>query len=303
MAVLHNVAGDQRMTWRARRAVGLVFSRHVPLPLCLCGALVVGSSGASVLSARAEGGEASVYVSGPSAAAVVVWTTYVHRVEAAHADPGPSRFFALDARGVAWRDRAIRGAVPMVEATPPSAPDATIHHWVGAVYIPNTTVAAAVTRMQEHAGRESEFYEEVKASKLLHRDGDRLKVFLRLQRDAGVVKADYNTEHTVQYRTLGDGRASSRSVSTKIAELDGAGTARERERPQGQDRGFLWRLNAYWRFEQAGTGVLIECESVSLSRGVPWLVRPVASPIVNRIARESLERTLQSLRKFLSRPA
>ncbi|HXG56665.1 MAG TPA: hypothetical protein VNJ03_14910 [Vicinamibacterales bacterium] len=269
------------------------------VPAYLCGVSVVGSSGASVLFAKADASEASVYVSGPSAAALAVWTTYAHRVEATHAHPGPSSFFALTARGVAtWRDRAVRGSVPMVEVTPPSAPDATIHHWVGAIYIPNATVAAVVTRMQEHAGRESEFYEEVKVSKLLQRDGNRLKVFLRLQRDAGVVKAEYNTEHAVEYRTLGDARASSRSVSTKIAELD----EHERERPQGQDRGFLWRLNAYWRFEQAGTGVLIECESVSLSRGVPWLVRPVASPIVNRIARESLERTLRSLRAFLSRP-
>ncbi len=154
--------------------------------------------------------------------------------------------------------------------------------------------------MPEHAGRESEFYHEVKASKLLQRDGAQLKVFLRLQRDAGVVAADYNTEHAVEYRTLSSTRASSRSVSTRVAELERAGTPQERERPQGQDRGFLWRLNAYWRFEQSRSGVLIECESISLSRSVPWLARPVASPIVNRIARESLERTLQSLRAFLA---
>ena len=47
--------------------------------------------------------------------------------------------------------------------------------------------------------------------------------------------------------------------------------------------------------------MLIECESVSLSRGVPWLIRPIASPIVDRIARESLERTLRSLSTFLTR--
>ena len=189
----------------------------------------------------------------------------------------------------------------MLEVTPADAPDARIHHWAGAIYIPNTTVQVVIKRMQDSAGRESEFYQEVKASKLLQRDGDRLKVFMRLQRDASVVSADYNTEHEVQYRTLDTTRAMSRSTATKIAEIEHAGTARERELPAGQDRGFLWRLNAYWRFEQSGSGVYIECESVSLSRGVPWLVRPIASPIVNRIARESLERTLRSLRAFLTR--
>ncbi len=44
--------------------------------------------------------------------------------------------------------------------------------------------------------------------------------------------------------------------------------------------------------------MLIECESISLSRSVPFMVRPVVGPIANRIARESLERTLRSLRAY-----
>jgi hypothetical protein len=244
------------------------------------------------------------YVSGPSAAALGAWDGYVSTVERRYEAATPSNFFFLDVRRLAsWRDNARKGTVPMVEATPADAPDAKIHHWAGAIYIPDTTVQAVVKRMQDYAGRENEFCQEVKASRLLQRDGDRLKVFMRLQRDAGVVSADYNTEHAVEYRTLDSTRAMSRSTSTKIAEIEHPGTARERELPAGQDRGFLWRLNAYWRFEQSGTGVYIECESVSLSRGVPWLVRPIASPIVNRIARESLERTLRSLRAFLTRAA
>jgi hypothetical protein len=85
----------------------------------------------------------------------------------------------------------------------------------------------------------------------------------------------------------------------RIVELADAGTPRERERAASEDRGFLWRLNAYWRFEQHGDGVIVECESVSLSRTVPTLLRPVAGPIVTRIARESLERSLRALRESL----
>lgn len=188
----------------------------------------------------------------------------------------------------------------MTEVEPPGVPDAKLHHWAGAIYVPNTTVAAVVNRLLEYAGRESEFYQEVTASKLLQREGDRVRVYLRLYRDAGPVEATYNTEHAVEYGRRGPHRATGRSVSTKIAELDSPGTSREREKPHGQDNGFLWRLNAYWRYEQMGSGVLIECESVSLSRGVPLFLRPFANPIVDRIARESLRNTLQSLRKFLT---
>ena len=46
--------------------------------------------------------------------------------------------------------------------------------------------------------------------------------------------------------------------------------------------------------------MLIECESVSLSRSVPMLFRPLVNPIANRLARGSLESTLISLRGVLA---
>jgi hypothetical protein len=222
-------------------------------------------------------------------------------VDARYWKATPDNFFALDQRRAAnWREQA-KTMVPMVEVPPTSVSDGKIHHWAGAIYVPNTTVAAVVKRMQDYAGRESEFYREVKASKLLERNGDKVKVFMRLERRAFKVTGTYNTEHAVEYRALPPNRASSRSVSTKVAELEDANTPQERELPAGKDSGFLWRLNAYWRFEQSGNGVLIECESVSLSRAVPWALRPFVTGLVEGIARESLEGTLKSLRTFLGR--
>jgi putative flippase GtrA len=250
--------------------------------------------GALLISATAAA------VSAQSPGAVKGWDTYVASVETRFWNGSAEPFFALDTRKVSgWRQRAQSGAIPMTEVQPPGIPDAKMHHWAGAVFIPRTTVDAVVSRMQQGAGRESEHYAEVKASRLLQRDGDKLRVFMKLERDATIMTVTYNTEHAVEYRRLGT-RAISRSVSTKIAEVADAGTAQEKEKPAGKDNGFLWRLNAYWRFEQMGDGVLIECESLSLSRSVPFVVRPIVGPIANRIARESLERTLKSLRAYLA---
>ena len=256
---------------------------------------------ASVTPVRAADDDSVMLVSGPSAAAIAAYEKYVAVVDARHAQPSADSYFALDLRRVRqWRESTRSGHVPMVEVDPPAAPDSKIHHWAGAIYVPNATVDAVVKRLQDYAGRESEFYQEVKASKLLDRRGDTVRIFMRIERGAAGVTATLNTEHMVQYRKFTAARSGSRSVATKIAELQNVGKPEERERAPGNDRGFLWRLNAYWRFEQAGDGVLIECESVSLSRSVPLLLRPIASPIVNRIARESLERTLRSLRAFLT---
>jgi putative flippase GtrA len=54
-----------------------------------------------------------------------------------------------------------------------------------------------------------------------------------------------------------------------------------------------------WRYEQVDGGVRIDLESLTLSRDVPTLVRPIASPIVSRIARESMVRTLDALCRYL----
>ena len=272
----------------------VVFRRMGPVALALLFALP---------SAAAASDDADL--KGPTLQA---WTAYQRqadaRLQGAHAQGTP--FFALDAYGAAgWRDEAKAGKVAMRRLDRPQpggaevpVPDGKIHHWAGAIFVPGMTVEAVLQHLSRYAGRESEHYDDVIASRLIARNGDAHKVFLKLRRTK-VVTVTYNTEHDVEYRRLGSARATARSVSTRIAELADAGTSKEREKPQGRDQGFLWRLNAYWRYEAVGDGVLIECESISLSRDVPALLRLFVSGMVEGIARESLEKTLASLRTAL----
>jgi putative flippase GtrA len=339
-AVLHNFGWHQRWTWRGRPSTGfretvrrlvrfhalnglvsLVGNVAITVAIARTGIDPLAANLVAIVTCSAVNfttGEwlvfrpsiiilalatilsAAVPAAAQSAAALEGWRAYVAQVDQRHADAEGAEFFALDYRKANnWRARVKAGDVPMIEIEPPGVSDGKLHHWAGAVYVPRTTVDALVKRLQEHAGRESESYEDVTGSRLLERDGDRLRVFLRLRREAGPVTAHYNTEHLVVYRRLGS-RATNRSIATRIAELADAGTPQEHEKRPGDDNGFLWRLNAYWRYEQIGDGVLVECESVSLSRSVPFLVRPLVGPIANRIARESLARTLKSLRAFLT---
>jgi putative flippase GtrA len=249
-------------------------------------------------------GMSQAAAAGQSAPTLAAWRSYEAAVDAryeAAPDTG-DKFFALDRERVdGWRDIVASRTIRMVKIEPPSIADGKIHHWVGAVFVPGVTVDTLVERLKQNAGRESEFYEDVIASKLLARDGDRLRIFMKLRRTK-VITVTYNTEHAVAYRKVGASRASARSVATKIAELQNAGTVKEREKAAGEDSGYLWRLNAYWRYEAVPGGVLVECESVSLSRPVPWYATPIRS-IIDGVARDSLERTLRSLRAVLVKPA
>lgn len=247
---------------------------------------------------------ASTVTAGPSAPTVAAWQTYEAQVDArynAASTISADQFFALDRdkQAAGWRDTVLGGGQPMIKVEAGAVPDGKIHHWIGAIFIPGITVNALVDRLEQNAGRESQSYQDVLASHLIERTGDRVRVFLKLRR-TNLITVHYNTEHTVDYRRLSADRATARSVATKIAELADVGTPREREKPGDDDNGFLWRLNAYWRYLAVRGGVVVECESVSLSRPVPLLLRPMANPMVDRIARDSLGRTLISLKSMLT---
>jgi len=244
----------------------------------------------------------SAVFAGPGTDAVNGWKAYTAKVDARfEGASNTGTFFILDtpAGKGGWRDAVKKGSVAMTEFETPSISGGKIHHWVGAVFVPGARLEEVVGRLRKNAGSEADSYDDVLASRLVSANGDRIVVFMKLRRES-IITVTYNTEHDVEYRRLGSARAASRSVATRIAEIAAAGTPREREKAPGDDNGFLWRLNAYWRYEQTDGGVLIECESVSLSRSIPIVLRPFVTSTVDGIARESLDKTLQSVRSFLT---
>ena len=170
----------------------------------------------------------------------------------------------------------------------------TINHWRGIVFIPDTALETILAGVRKPPSKEEQ-QKDVLESRILSETDDSLRLYLKLVRSK-IITVTYNTEHFVTYRRHGDAKASSRSIATRIAELGKANTPAEKEKPEGNDSGFLWRLNSYWRYQQVKGGVLVECESLTLSRSVPRLLLPIAKPMIKRIARASMRRTLDKMR-------
>jgi hypothetical protein len=107
-----------------------------------------------------------------------------------------------------------------------------------------------------------------------------------------------DTEYDIHSELTGAGGHSS-SRSTHIWQIAKVGTKDQRRLPEGNDDGFLWRLNSYWSFLEVPDGLLIECEAVSLTRDVPpglaWLI----TPVIEEMPRESLTFTLNATRNAL----
>jgi putative flippase GtrA len=182
-----------------------------------------------------------------------------------------------------------------VEGNGRDAGGGTISHWRGSMFIRGVTLDELLEAAAWKGRAETHRPEDVLDAQVLSRGPGSLRLFLKLRRKA-IVTAAYNTEHQIDFEKVSEMRAASRSISTRIAELGDVGTPRERELPPGEDRGFMWRLNSYWRYDAVPGGVVVQLDSLTLSREVPWAVSAIASPIISRIARESMVRTLTSLR-------
>ena len=230
---------------------------------------------------------------------LAAWQEYVTTTELRIALEEPSRSVGAPS-AEEWR-RLRAGALVLAQREtrrPTGAaidvPNGAIHHWVGRVFLPGVELVALLAELQAPTSR-GWLPAEVRSLRVVADGAGRLRVFMRVERDS-LVDVTYDIEHVVHYATHAAGHATSRSTSRRIVQLDDPGTSAERQRPEGRDYGFLWRLNAYWRYVPVQGGVLVECESLALSRGVPSVLRPVAAPLIDTVSRESLENTLGALR-------
>jgi hypothetical protein len=243
------------------------------------------------------------------------WGAYVRATESRVRSELSSQkgFLALDfqprQKALAERNEIRAGEVPVTRMESLdengkriSVPSGMIHHWRGSIFIPGVDLDFVLRRIENPESHDLRQEDVLRSAVLDRRDGY-LRIYLKLQRSK-IVTVVYNTEHDVRYKRLGGGRAWSSSKAVKIAELEKPNSPDESEKPEGRDLGFLWRLNSYWRYEQVEGGVIVECESISLSRSIPSMLELIVRPIIYSVARESMERTLTSLRgRLLACPA
>ena len=173
-------------------------------------------------------------------------------------------------------------------------PDGRIHHWVGTVLIQNVELSQVLDWLRDCSNFETHF-EEVERAQTLSAEGDEVRCFLRI-RGKKVRAVRYHTDQSIRYRVLGADRAASRTEATRIVQLRDAGSPTESEMPEGNDSGYLWRWNSYWKFRAEGGNVTVECETISLSRSVPKVFWWFVKPFLSSVPKEYLESTLARLR-------
>jgi hypothetical protein len=146
-------------------------------------------------------------------------------------------------------------------------PGGILQDWVGSNFLEGATLERVRDMLLNYADYKYYFKEQVIESRTDKRDGDHLEGFLRLSKKQ-VTPIVLNTKMSAEYTALDPLRAYILSHSTHIGEARHPNRKKtfDEEQTAEDQYGFLWRLNVYWRMEQAGGGVFTELELISLSR-------------------------------------
>lgn len=181
---------------------------------------------------------------------------------------------------------------------PAKVPNGLINDWINASFIPDTGVEELLALVQDCDNHKNIYKPEVISSRLISHCGNDFQIYLRLLKKR-IVTVVLDTDHEVHYRSLDRGRWLCRSYTTRISEVEQAGSPKERVLPPETGSGFLWRLYSYWRFQEREGGAYVECRAISLTRDVPLGMGWIIEPIVQKLPRESLIHTLEATRQAL----
>jgi hypothetical protein len=181
-------------------------------------------------------------------------------------------------------------------------PGGIIHHWIGTAFVPGATLAQTLSFMQDYDHKTEYFKPDIVRSKILRHDGDDYFVLLRFY-NKKIITTVIDTDQEVHYHVVDSTHAYSRSRTTRVQEVENAGKSDEKLEAEGHDRGFMWRMNTFWRFEEKGGGTYVECQAISLTRDIPTGLGWMVGSFVTSVPRESLTFTLTTARAALAQRA
>jgi hypothetical protein len=186
------------------------------------------------------------------------------------------------------------------DGKPIAVPGGLIHHWIGTAFVPGATLAQTLAFMQDYDHKVEYFKPDIVRSKILSHEGDDYLVLLRFYQKK-IITTVIDTDQEVHYHVVDKTHAWSRSNATRVQEVDNPGKSDERLEPEGHDRGFVWKLNTFWRFEEKDGGTYLECQAISLSRDIPTGLGWMVGSFVSSVPRESLTFTLTTARAALAK--
>jgi hypothetical protein len=172
-----------------------------------------------------------------------------------------------------------------------------IQDWQGAVFIKGAKLDSVLWVVQDYANHAKYYSPDVVTSKVVSHTDDQWLVVMRTLKTKLFLSDVLETENDITFENLNATKVYGIAKSTRIQEVANPGKGDEHLLPEGHDRGLLWRLYGYWFYEERDGGVYVECESITLTRDVPFGMGAVVAPIIRNVPGESLRSSLEHTRQ------
>ena len=167
-------------------------------------------------------------------------------------------------------------------------PGGLIQDWIGAVFIPKATLKETLQVVEDYPQHTQVYKPDVAEVKVLSHNGNDFTIRTRVIKSKFFLSDVLDIDNQIHFVPLDSKRVYSRSASQRVVEL-----------PVGHDRGLMWRIYGYWFFAESDGGVFITCESITLTREIPFLMAKLLSPIVHELPAEALKTSLEQTRKAI----
>jgi hypothetical protein len=230
------------------------------------------------------------------------WDTYLQAADLRIGSP-PNRPFLWVDRVPDRQQRVREGEILVSSAGPENpkpVPSGLIHDWIGAGFMPDTTLDAVLSAVRDY-GDYKEFYKPtVVDSKLLGTAGACDTYSMRVVNKEAVAETALDMEYETCYSRIDDRRWYSVTRTTRVQEIRHYGRPNEQELPQDHGTGFIWRLYSVARYEQRDGGTYVELEAIALSRDIPTALRWAVNPVVRRVSRNSMLVSLQQMKEAVN---
>ena len=229
------------------------------------------------------------------------WNQYVRSADShmrERLDPGHQFLWTDESPDRSARLR--RGEILIAPMTGPGTrrvPDGLIHHWVGALFIPDATLESVLSVAHDYDHYKEMFRPKVVDSKLLACEDGQQKYSVLWLNNVLFVNAALQTQYEARDFPVDQRRWYNIAHVTSAQEIESYGQKDERFLPPGQGNGFIWRLQSITRYEERDGGVYVELEAIGLTRDIPVSLRWLANPLVARLSRSTLATSLRQTRE------
>jgi hypothetical protein len=186
---------------------------------------------------------------------------------------------------------------PVGPHNPRRVPAGLIHDWIGAVFIPNVSLKDTLAVLGDYARYKEIFQPTVIDSKVIAFSDTKDRFSLVLTNTSSFLKTALDTDYESCYVRVDDRRGYTISRTTRIQEIEQAGSPSGRLMREGEGQGLIWRLFGITRYVERDGGVYVELEAIGLSRDIPVSLRWLVEPIVRKVSQASLSTSLRQTEK------